>query len=54
MEQRKNLAEQGLGLEGSRIDAYKDANEDKGSWLDAIKDIVQIGDTVGDSIGKWF
>jgi hypothetical protein len=54
MEQRKNLAEQGFGLEGSRIEAYKDANEDKGSWLDAISDIVKIGDTVGDSIDRWW
>ena len=36
------------------LDSIKEGQEDKGSWLDVIKDVVQIGDTVGDAWQKYF
>jgi len=36
------------------IDSIQEGQEDKGSWLDVIKDVVQIGDTVGDAWSKYF
>ena len=36
------------------IDSIQEGNEDKGSWLDIVKDVVQIGDTVGDAWTKYF
>ena len=51
MAQQKELAEKGIAAD---IKTGTFQPDDKGTWLDAIKDIVQIGDTVGDSIGKWF
>ena len=36
------------------LDSIKEGQEDKGSWLDVIKDVVQIGDTVGDAWSKYF
>jgi len=36
------------------LDSIQEGNEDKGSWLDIVKDVVQIGDTVGDAWTKYF
>ena len=36
------------------LDSMKEGNEDKGSWLDVIKDVVQIGDTFSDTYKKLF
>jgi len=36
------------------IDSIQEGQEDKGSWLDIVKDVVQIGDTVGDAWSKYF
>jgi hypothetical protein len=57
MNQQRNLAEQGFNIASDRNDIYEDINSDKGTWLDAIKDIVQIGNTVGDtfeSVSRWW
>ena len=45
------LKEKGIDIRGDWADYQM---EDKGTWLDAIKDVVQIGDTVGDTISKFW
>jgi hypothetical protein len=47
----KDLAEKGIDVQHA-IGTHEP--DDKGTWLDAIKDIVQIGDTVGDTIKKYW
>jgi len=51
MKQAKDLAEKGIDA-NIQVGTYQP--DDKGTWLDAIKDFVQIGDTVGDAFSKYF
>jgi len=51
MNQAKDLAEQGFNVQTNIGMA---PFEDRGSWLDAIKDVVQIGDTASDIWDKVF
>jgi len=44
-------AENSLNLDQQRVD-YK--TSDKGTWLDAVKDILQVGDTSQDIWDKLF
>ena len=54
-EKEKEMQKYGIdkGYAG-QIDSIKEQTSDKGSWLDIVKDVVQIGDTVGDAWNKYF
>ena len=36
------------------LDSMKEGNEDKGSWLDVISDVMKVGDTFADTYKKLF